>query len=350
MEQDLKTHTMRLSELAEKIGAELIGDADKPVTGVNTIQDAGPQEVCFLSSQKHQKQLPQTNAAAVIVAQPLESCPLGQLVVDNVNRGLIAAMKLFAPKLQQIQGIHPTATIDPDADIDPAAAVGPHVTIASGVKIGAHSIIGPGCSVGENTQIGEHTRLDSHVVVYHNCRIGSFCIIQANTAIGATGYGYAYLDGQHQLIPHNGGVIIEDGVEIGANSCVDRAKFGNTVVGAGSKIDNLVQIAHNVHIGKLCLLAGQVGIAGSTTLGNGVIIGGQSGVVDNKVVGDGAVICAKSVATADVPPGQTILGMPPQDFQRELRCAAIYQRLPELAKEVKALTKKVNKLNAAKDD
>jgi len=345
-----QTITMTLAAFSEKLNARLIGDGDQAISGINTIQDAGAQHVCFLTSDKHQKNLQQSRAAAVIVDAPLKDCPMAQVVVDNVNRGLIAALQLFATTLKTPSGIHPTAVIDPNAAIAPTAAVGPHAVIAAGVTIGAHCVIGANVTVGENSQIGEHTRLDSNVVIYHNCRIGSCCIIQANSTIGATGFGYAYIDGQHRLIPHNGGVIIEDGVEIGANSCVDRAKFGNTVIGAGTKIDNLVQIAHNVQIGKLCLLAGQVGIAGSVQIGNGVIFGGQSGIVDNKTVGDGAIFCATSVSIADIPPGQTVLGTPSQELQRELRCTAIYQKLPAFAKEVKQLTKKIKQLDAAKND
>lgn len=341
---------MPLGELAERIGARLIGDASVTISGVHTLRDAGPSEVSFLASPKLAKALGNTKAGAVIVAGPLESCPAAQLVVDNVNRGLIAALKLFAPSLSRYTGIHPTATIDPEAVIDPAAAIGPCAVIARGVTIGARTVIGPGCWIGDNSVIGADCRLDSHVAVYHNCRVGDGCIIQANTTIGATGFGYTYIDGQHCLIPHNGGVVIEDGVEIGSNCCVDRAKFGNTVIGAGTKIDNLVQIGHNVQIGKQCLFAGQSGVGGSTQIGNGVIFAGMAGIIDNRTVGDRAVICAKTAATKDIPADQAVMGMPPQEMHRELRCASVYQRLPELAKEIKELTQKVTKLESAKND
>jgi UDP-3-O-[3-hydroxymyristoyl] glucosamine N-acyltransferase len=350
MKQSQTIKTMPLGELAERIGARLIGDAAVTITGVNTIRDAGPSEVSFLASQKLAKEIAATRAGAVIVAAPLESCPAAQLVVDNVNRALIAALQLYAPTLSGFAGIHPTATVDPEAVIDPTAAIGPCAVIARGVSVGAGTVIGPGCWVGENSTIGAHCRLDSHVAVYHHCQIGDGCIIQANTTIGATGFGYTYIDGQHRLIPHNGGVVIEDGVEIGSNCCVDRAKFGNTRIGAGTKIDNLVQIGHNVHIGKQCLFAGQSGVGGSTQIGNGVIFAGMAGIIDNRVVGDGAVVCAKTAATKDIPAGQAVMGMPPQELQRELRCASVYQRLPELAKEIKELTQKVTKLESAKND
>lgn len=350
MGQAKETNTMLLSELAERIGAQLTVGGAAPVTGINTIQNAGEREVCFLSSQKHAASLKETKAVAVIVDKPIDSCTLSQLVVDNVNRGLIAALEVFAPKLKGFKGIHPTAVIEPDAELDPTVAVGPKAYIAQGVKIAAHSVIGPGCSIGENTTIGSHCRLDSNVVIYHNCRIGNECTIQANSTIGSTGFGYSFIDGGHRLIPHNGGVILEDGVEIGANSCIDRAKFGDTLIGAGTKIDNLVQVAHNVQIGKCCLLAGHVGIAGSTHVGNGVIFAGAAGSADNLHIGDGAIMGAQTAATKDVPAGQVMLGNIPQELKRELRCVSVYQRLPELSKEVKQLTKKVKKLETAKDD
>ncbi|MCI0498813.1 MAG: UDP-3-O-(3-hydroxymyristoyl)glucosamine N-acyltransferase [Planctomycetales bacterium] len=340
---------MLLFELADKLKGTLTGGGQKTVTGVNTIQDATDSHLCFLTSAKHAKSLSSSRAAAVLVDKPLADCPIPQMVVDNVNKALIAAMEMFAPKLTAFSGIHPTAVIEPTAAVDKTAVIGPQAYISHSVKIGAGTVIGAGCTIGENTVVGMRCRLDSNVVVYHNCQIGNFCIIQANSTIGSTGFGYSFIEGQHRLIPHNGGVILEDGVEIGANSCVDRAKFGNTIIGAGTKIDNLVQIGHNVHIGKLCLMAGQSGIAGSTVIGNGVAMGGQSGISDNKVVGDGAMICVKSAVTEDIPAGQAMLGMPPQEMRRELKCVAIYQRLPELAKEVKQLQQKVEQLESAKN-
>lgn len=341
---------MLLSDIATILQAQLIGDGQQEITAVNTIQDASATEICFLTSVKHVKKLAQSDAGAVLAGRQLDDCRITQLVVEDVNAALITLLKLFAPQLKTITGIHPTAVVEQTAELDKTVAVGPHVYIGHKVRIGTNTIIGPGCSIGENTTIGSGCRLDGNVVVYHNCQIGNLCIIQSNSTIGATGFGYSFIDGQHRLIPHNGGVILEDGVEIGANSCVDRAKFGNTVIGAGTKIDNLVQVAHNVKIGKLCLLAGQVGIAGSTVIGNGVVFAGQAGATDNIKIGDGAVLAIKSATTRDIPARETVLGMPPQNLQRELRCIAVYQRLPEMAKQIKQLDKKVEKLEAAKDN
>ena len=341
---------MLLSEIAPKVQARLIGDGQRDITGVNTIVDASSSEICFLTSAKHAKTLGQSAAAGVLIDTPMDDCEMAQLVVDNVNAALIAALQLFAPQLTAIEGVHPTAVIEPTASVDPSVAVGPGAYIAHGVCIGKDTVIGPNCSIGENTMIGSSCRLDSHVVVYHNCQIGNFCIIQANSTIGATGFGYSFIDGAHRLIPHNGGVILEDGVEIGSNSCVDRAKFGNTLIGAGTKVDNLVQIAHNVQTGKCCLMAGHVGISGSTKVGNGVVFAGASGAADHVEIGDGVVLGAQSVAVGKIEPGQTILGFPGRDVTKELRSKAVYRNLPELAKDVKQLSKKVKKLEAAKDN
>jgi len=341
---------MDLATLAQTIQAELLGKGDTTVTGINTIQQATSAEVCFLSSSKHIKELLRSKAAGVIVKAPIPDCELPQLVVDNVNRGLIAALELFAPRLAGFTGVHPTAVVESDAALHDSVAVGPNAYVGHGARIGANTVLGPGCLVGENSSIGAGCRLDSHVTVYHNCQIGNFCIIQANTTIGATGFGYSYIDGQHQLIPHNGGVVLEDGVEIGSNSCVDRAKFGNTHIGAGTKIDNLVQIAHNVRTGRLCLFAGHVGISGSTVIGDGVVFAGAAGTADHVTVGDGVVLGAQAVATKDIPPGTKVWGTPAQAMSQEMRCRAALKHLPDLVHEVKTLKRRLAKLEALKAD
>ncbi|RKY13594.1 MAG: UDP-3-O-(3-hydroxymyristoyl)glucosamine N-acyltransferase [Planctomycetota bacterium] len=341
---------MLLSEIATKLQAQLIGDGQQDITGVNTIADAGGSELCFLTSAKYVKTLSQSTAAGVLVDKPVDDCDMDQLVVASVDAALISLLKLFEPILTAAEGVHPTAVVEPTASVDSSATVGPGAYIAHGVCVGPDTIIGPNCSIGENTTIGSSCRLDSHVVVYHNCQIGNFCVIQANSTIGATGFGYSFVDGAHRLIPHNGGVILEDGVEIGSNSCIDRAKFGNTLIGAGTKVDNLVQIAHNVQTGKCCLMAGHVGISGSTKVGNGVVFAGASGSSDHVEIGDGAVLGAQAVATGKIEPGQTVLGLPARDVRRELKSKSVYRNLPELAKEVKQLGKRIEKLEATKNN
>jgi UDP-3-O-[3-hydroxymyristoyl] glucosamine N-acyltransferase len=348
----MAVHTIkiRLDELAGKLGAQLLGEPSLEICGINTIQDAGPGEICFLSSQKHAAKLKSSRAIGVLTQKSLTDCSVSQLIVGNVDKALIAAMTIFATKLTEQKGIHPSAIVEDDTQLDPTVSIGPGAYIGHHVKIGARTLIGPNSSVGENTEIGTDCRLDANVAVYHNCKIGNFCIIQANTTIGSTGFGYSFIDGRHQLIPHNGGVILEDGVEIGANTCIDRAKFGNTRIGAGTKIDNLVQIAHNVVTGKACLLAGQVAIAGSTRLGHGVIMGGRSGASDNLTIGDGAIVGGVSAAFEDIGPGRKVWGVPAIDMQDQMKSVVIFQKLPKLAKELKELTRRVQELEAAKDD
>jgi UDP-3-O-[3-hydroxymyristoyl] glucosamine N-acyltransferase len=341
---------LTIEQLTQRIGAQLVGNGTACVKGVGTIETAAADEITFVSSDKHLAKLADSKAAAVKVAKAVDSCAMSQLVVKNVDAALIVALKLFAPKLSpQTAGVHPTAIVEKTAVIAQTASIGPGAYVGHNAKIGQETCIGAGCSIGENSVVGNNCRLDANVVVYHNCTIGNSVIVQANTTIGAVGFGYSYFDGQHNLIPHNGGVIIEDFVEIGANCCVDRAKFDNTIIGAGTKIDNLVQIAHNVMVGKCCLIVAQVGIAGSCTLGNGVVLGGQVAIAPHCAIGDGTMLAARTAVVTDLPAGQKMAGTPAVEIRDALRIAMAQQRLPELLKQVKELSNKVAELEAAKN-
>jgi len=194
------------------------------------------------------------------------------------------------------------------------------------------------------------TVMSLFIITAVNCRLGNNVVIQANSTVGSTGFGYSFIEGVHRLIPHIGGVIIEDFVEIGANCCIDRAKFDNTIIGTGTKLDNLVHIAHNVVIGKCCLITAQCAIAGSSKLGNGVVMGGQVGVRDNIEIGDGAMIAGQSGVIQDVPAGQTLFGTPALETKEEFRIISARRRLPDMAKQIKQLIKRVERLEAAEDD
>jgi UDP-3-O-[3-hydroxymyristoyl] glucosamine N-acyltransferase len=342
--------TMTVAELASLLGAELLGSGAATVCGVNAIEAAAADQVTFMDSARHASRLAGSAAAAVILKQPLKDLAMPQLVVKDVDLALIAALGAFAPVLTaQAPGVHPTAIVDPGARLGKDVSVGPGVVTAAGADIGDGTILAAGVSVGENSTIGKACRIDANVVIYHNCTIGNNVWIQANSTIGSTGFGYKFIGGRHTLIPHNGGVIIEDFVDIGANCCVDRAKFGNTVIGAGTKIDNLVQIAHNVVLGKCCLLAAQVGVAGSTTLGNGVAVGGQSGFKDHIAIGDGVMLAARSCLMADTPEG-VWAGNPATEIRQQLRIVSTTARLPEMAEQLKALTKRIEVLESAKNN
>ncbi|MCJ7777832.1 MAG: UDP-3-O-(3-hydroxymyristoyl)glucosamine N-acyltransferase [Sedimentisphaerales bacterium] len=368
---------LTVAQLAEKLGAEVIGDPEAfeiKISAVAAVEAAGQSDVTFITDERHFAALKKSQAAAVIVNRPLSrslfivdssstnnkqrttnkeqrttQVPL-QLLVKNVDSALIKALNIFAPPLKKpAAGIDPSARIGQKVQIADGASIGPAVVIDDGVKIGRNCVVGSGCKIGQNSVLGHNSRLDGNVVIYHNCRLGKNVIIQANSTIGSVGFGYSFIDGVHKLIPHNGGVIIEDFVEIGANCCIDRAKFGNTIIGAGTKIDNLVQIAHNVVIGKCCLIAGQVGISGSCTLGDGVVMGGQSGLADNVKIGDNTMVAARAGVINDIAAGQQIFGMPAIDKAEGLRVVALTRRLPKLVEQLKKLAKRVEKIEAAEN-
>ena len=337
-----------------RLGAELNGNANatgRQIIAVCPIKTAGENEVTFITDDKHKAEISRSQAAAVIVSARIDGLDKPQLIVKNVNAALMETLRIFAPKLKAVtEGVDPTARLADNVKLAKGVYVGANVVIDDGVEIGQNSIIGNGCKIGENSKLGEHSRLDSNVVIYHNCCIGNNVIIQANSTIGSTGFGYSFIDGEHRLIPHNGGVIIGDFVEIGANCCVDRAKFGNTIIGAGTKIDNLVQIAHNVVIGKCCLIAALAGVSGSCKLGDGVVLGGQVGLADNIEIGDGTMVAAQAGVISSVPAGQKLAWSPAIKREDAMRTVGLVLRLPKMAQQLKQLSKRIEKLEAAEDD
>jgi UDP-3-O-[3-hydroxymyristoyl] glucosamine N-acyltransferase len=345
---------LTIGQLAEQLGAEVAGEAadlGREITGVGPIHTAGEHELTFATGDKHEAMLGESQAGAVIASAPIADFHRPQLIVKNVNAALIEALTIFAPKLKPAsEGIDPTAKLGDNVRIAKGVSIGAGVVVDDGVQIGPDSIIASGCKIGENSKLGGNCRLDSNVVIYHNCSLGNNVIVQANTTIGSTGFGYSFIDGAHRLIPHNGGVVIEDFVEIGANCCIDRAKFGNTVIGAGTKIDNLVQVAHNVVIGKRCLIAALVGISGSCRLGDGVVLGGQVGLADNIEIGDGTMVGAQAGVMSSVPAGQKMLWTPAIKREEALRIIGLTMRLPKMAEQLKQLGQRIEKVEAAKDD
>jgi UDP-3-O-[3-hydroxymyristoyl] glucosamine N-acyltransferase len=342
---------LTVAQLAERIGAELVGEGCGQISAVGAVGTACENDVTFITNDKHIPQLKKSRVGAVIVGRCIEGLAKPQLIVKNVDAALIETLNVFAPKLKAAaEGIDPTAKVGQNVKIANGVSVGAGVVIDDGAEIGKNSVIAGGCKIGENSKLGKNCRLDSNVVVYHNCTIGNNVIIQANSTIGSTGFGYSFIDGSHKLIPHNGGVVIEDFVEIGANCCVDRAKFGNTIIGAGTKIDNLVQIAHNVVIGKCCLIAAQAGISGSCKLGDGVVLAGQVGLVDNIEIGDGTMIGAQAGVMSGTEAGARLLGSPAMDIRDAMKVFGLMKRLPEQAELLKQLRKRIEGLEATKDD
>ena len=342
---------LTVAQLAKRVAARLVGDGSAEVSTVGAIDQADERTITFVTEQKHIPKLQTSRAGAVIVGGHIENLAKPQLIVKDVNAALIEVLSIFAPKLKAVtEGVDPTAKIGQAVKIAQGVSIGPYVVIDDNVEIGTGSIIASGCRIGENSKLGRNCRLDSNVCVYHNCCLGNNVIIQANTTIGSVGFGYYFIEGVHKLIPHNGGVVIEDFVEIGANCSVDRAKFGNTVIGAGTKIDSLVQIAHNVIIGKCCLIAAQVGISGSCKLGDGVVLAGQVGLVDNIEIGDGTMIGAQAGVMSGTAAGARLLGSPAIDIRNAMKVFGLMKRLPELVESLKQLRKRIERLEAAKDD
>ena len=294
-----------------------------------------------LRGDKYVSQLPGSRAGAAIVGGYIEQFDRPQLIVDDVDEALVKALGLFTPRQQKTEpGIHKTAIIGADAKIDASVYIGPYTIIEDEVQIDDNSIIGNNCTIGRGTKIGANTTIENNVVIYHLCTIGNNVVIQSNTCIGSVGYGFVQIKNMPVRVPHNGGVIIEDFVELGSCVTIDRAKFDNTIIGMGTKIDNQVHIAHNVIMGKCCLVVGQAGIAGSTKIGDGVILAGQVGVVDNVSIGNGAIVGAQGGVMNDLAAGKTYVGSPAIESIEKLRQVAATQKLPQMAKQFQKAYKK----------
>jgi UDP-3-O-[3-hydroxymyristoyl] glucosamine N-acyltransferase len=332
---------LTLAQVAQIIGARLVGPADAVVRGVGTITDAAPDEVTFLSNPHYRKDLAHTRAGAAIVAEEAPGIAAAQLVVANPYLAYARLMReLFMPE-RKARGVSPDARVDPTATLGAEPDVGPFVVVGPGCVIGARATLQAGVHVGAGCRIGDDVTLHPHVVLREGCRLGNRVTIHPGAVIGADGFGYATGDGVHEKIPHVGTVVIEDDVELGANVTIDRAVLGETVIGAGTKIDNHVQVAHNVRIGKGCLIAALVGVSGSSELGDHVVLGGQAGIAGHVHVGRGTRVAGRGGVTKDIPPGQTVSGFPAIRHREELRRQAALSRLPELRARVEALEKAI---------
>lgn len=346
-----QTQQHTIAELAARCGGRFLGPEQagaKRIRTVAALNEAGPDDISWVVSPKHAKEVPASGAAAIVGTEALLGSDPRGIVVRDPSAAIADILDLYwiAPSAPAM-GVHPTAIVDATASIAKSAAIGAYAVIGPRASVGDDSVIHEGVSIGAEVRIGEACLLHDRVVIYDRCTIGNRVIIHSGTVIGADGFGYIFRDGQHRRVPHIGTVTIEDDVEIGANSCIDRAKVGSTVVGRGSKIDNLVMVAHNVQLGPLCILAAQVGISGSARLGQGVIMGGQVGVADGVVIGSGAMIAAQSGIEGAVPPGVTMFGYPAKERSEAFRIEARIRKLPRLYDEVAELARRIEKLEAA---
>jgi UDP-3-O-[3-hydroxymyristoyl] glucosamine N-acyltransferase len=333
-----------LGRLADALGASLLGDATRVVTGVAPLETAGPEHVSFLTNRKYLRQAEVSRAGAFVVARDVTDLPGALLQVDHPQQALIALLELFHPEASAPPGAHPAACVAEGARIDRTASVGPLAVVEAGAVIGPRSRVGALSFVGAGAVLGEDVRLHPRVVVLERVRLGNRVIVHSGAVLGADGFGYAFDGRAHRKIPQVGGLRIEDDVEIGANTAIDRATFGDTVVRRGTKIDNLVQVGHNCDVGEDVILVAQVGIAGSSRVGNRAMLAGQVGIADHVTIGAGAILTAQSGVPSDVPAGEVWGGYPSRPVAETRRIWASESRLPELIKRVRELEKRVREL------
>jgi UDP-3-O-[3-hydroxymyristoyl] glucosamine N-acyltransferase len=337
--------TFTAAQLAQELGAEVIGDDSVALTGFAPADRAQAGHLTFAENEEYLAKAEQGGASAILVGNSAASSKKTLLRVKNPRVAFAKVLPLFFPEAQFASGIHSSAIIAKSADVDPSAHIGPYCVIGERVKIGARTALLGGNHVGDDSQLGEDIRLFPNVVVYARSQIGHRVRVHAGTVIGSDGYGYVFDQGQHVKVLQIGNVIIHDDVEIGANVCIDRAALGSTVIGRGTKIDNLVQVAHNVVVGEGCLLVGQCGIAGSTTLGNFTTVAAQAGIAGHLKIGNQVTIAGQSGVMQDIADGEKRLGTPAWPDKEAKRQYIAIRRLPELLHQVAALEKKVEQMD-----
>ncbi len=344
----MKTTGMKLSEIATLLDGSVRGDGDVVITGVQGIEEAGEGDLSFVSNPKYQKKIATTRASAVIVARPPEGSDRNFLIVKDPYRALAEVLALFYPEEPPAPGIDSRAVVEEGALVDPTATLLPGVYVGRGARIGRGVILHPGTYIGPDAVIGEDSILYPNVTVYRRSLIGKRVILHAGVVVGSDGFGFGNPGRDNFKVPQVGYVQIDDDVEIGANTTIDRGTLGKTWIQRGVKIDNLVQIAHNVVIGENSVIVAQVGISGSTKLGRSVILGGQAGIVGHITIGDGVMIAAQSGVMKDIPPGQIVSGSPTMPHQEFLRRQVHLSKIAELRSTVSELLKRVDELEKKK--
>lgn len=336
---------MTVGEIAAMVGGTVSGDPDVLITGVNGVDQAGPGELCFIRSARYLPQLNESRASAVLIQEVPEGLAIPAIRVDAPDQCFAMVMK-HCETLSQAHptGIHPNAVVHAGAHLASGVAVGACAVIEDGVFLDEGSVIYSGVYIGRNARIGKATIVYPNVTIREETEIGQRCIIHAGAMIGSDGFGYVPLNGQWMKIPQVGRVILEDEVEVGSGTAIDRATFGETRIGKGTKIDNLVQIGHNVRIGEHCALAGMVGIAGSAILEDAVQVGASAGIKGHLTIGKGATVAARGGVVRSVEPGAIVSGFPAIDHQEERRVLVAQRRVPELIRRIKQLERELNDL------
>ena len=322
------------AEIAKHLAGEVLGDSNAVLTSFATADHAKPGDLTFAENEEFFARAEASAATAIIADQRFSSTKKILIRVPNARIAFAKALALFFPEPVRPAGIHPLSVVAASASVDPTAHIGPHCTVGERVKIGARCVLQAGNFIGDDSSLADEVNLFPNVTIYPRTEIGRRVRIHAGTTIGSDGYGYVLDGGFHRKVPQIGNVIIRDDVEIGANVTIDRGALGPTIIGRGTKIDNLVQIAHNVEIGEHCIVIAQVGIAGSSKLGNYVVLAGQVGIGGHLKIGSQATIGAQSGVMTDVPDGGKWLGAPAQPDRQFKRQVIAIQRLPDLLKRI----------------
>lgn len=334
------TYTTRA--VADLVGAELVGSPDARIDRPDAIDQATPGTITFVRSPKFASRWSTSKATAALLTRDLSQIAgepgegRALLYVRNVDDAMAKVLELFAPPEGALQpGRHPTASIDPSASVDATATIGACCVIGPRARVGANSHLVAHVYLGTETKIGEHTTLYPGVRVLDRCEVGDRCVLHAGVGLGADGFGYRATEKGPVKIPHIGNVVVGNDVEIGANTCIDRAKFSSTTIGHGTKIDNLVQIGHNCRIGRCCIICGHSALAGSVTLGDGVVLGGAVGIADNVEIGAGAMLAAHTSVTNDLPAGGVYMGAPAAPIREARRNYVAFRNLAKSLAEIK---------------
>ncbi|MBU0758963.1 MAG: UDP-3-O-(3-hydroxymyristoyl)glucosamine N-acyltransferase [Candidatus Omnitrophica bacterium] len=336
-----------LKEIAAIINGEIIGDKETVVTGVCGIKEAQEGDLTFIANSRYLSLMNHTKASAIITSKDVQQAPKPIIRTDNPSIAFAKMVSLLAPnEAKRPKGIHPTAVLGDKVKLSRNVAIGPHAVIEDNVEIKENTILYAGAYVGHHTKIGRDCIVYPYVIIRERIVIGDRVIIHGGTVIGSDGFGFSTVRGVHHRIPQIGNVIIEDDVEIGANVTIDRARFDKTLIKKGTKIDNLVQIAHNVVVGEHSIIVAQSGISGSTTIGKNVTLAGQSGVIGHITIGDNAVVAAQAGVTKSIPPRACVSGYPAKPHRLAKRINACVQNLPELYKKIKALEEELEKLKS----
>jgi UDP-3-O-[3-hydroxymyristoyl] glucosamine N-acyltransferase len=336
---------VKLREIAARLDCRLEGDGEIEIQRVAGIEQAQAGDLTFFANPKYGAHLRGTRASAVILGDRAEGAPCAMLRAANPYLAFARAVELLVPRPSAVPGINPLAHVAPTATIAPDASIGPFVAVGAAARIGARTVVFPHVTIGDGAVIGEDCVIHARVSLRERVTVGNRVVIQDGAVIGSDGFGFAHqADGTHYKIPQVGGVTIDDDVEIGANTTIDRPAVGETRIGAGSKIDNLVQIAHGVTVGRDVLLAAQVGIAGSSTIEDRVTLAGQVGVAGHLTLGKGVVATAQTGIPNSVDAGSFVSGYPAIDNRDWLKSSAVFRRLPELKKALTALQRRLDEL------